>query len=304
MQIFVNYHHYKIVMASAEKTYMVLSLDDYSVSYLDEVPKGGWTDDHKSLKMVFRYIPAGSFVMGSPDSELGRKPNETQHEVTLTRPFYMSIFTVTEMQFYLIAGNKFSVRRFGSKRPIDIPYFVIRDSNDWPQSDKIGKNSFLYELRQKSNLNFDLPTEAQWEYACRAGTATAFNNGANITDAEVCLNLDKLGKYWRYGRYDLHVDDVEDDKPAIVGSYFPNAWGLYDMHGNIDEWCLDWFSEEQDAEPVTDPKGSETGDYRVLRGGGFGSMACWCRSAVKCRDIHGWGTTHGFNCGFRLVLGL
>ena len=289
--------------AEVKNKYMVLDLKDYSVSYLEDVPEGGWTHEHKTVKLVLRYIPAGSFTMGSPESEIGRWKGETQHEVTLTRPFYMGIYPVTGKQYRLI--GEIGGNWYGNDRPIDVSYSELHEKdeeirnilreNGETDSDFIGK------LRRKSKLNFNLPTEAQWEYACRAGTTTAWNDGTDITGESFCPHLGKLALYCHSLK--KYLNSRNDRKiPGPVGLHLPNAWGLYDMHGNIEEWCLDWYSEEQSVEPATDPKGPKTGTGHVLRGGGCGLGASACRSAYRGRDPHGWGTVHGHKCGIRLTL--
>jgi formylglycine-generating enzyme required for sulfatase activity len=131
---------------------------------------------------------------------------------------------------------------------------------------------------------FDLPTEAQWEYACRAGTATALNSGKNLTGTETCANMAEVGRY---------VGNTSDGKGGYsqhtkVGSYLENMWGLYDMHGNVAEWCLDWWANNLGTSAKTDPKGATSGRYRLVRGGcwqGFdgAGTAASCRSAYRSR---------------------
>ena len=283
------------------KIYMVLDLKDYSVSYLDDVPEGGWTYEHKTEKLVLRYIPAGSFVMGSPENELGRRNDEKQHKVTLTRPFYIGVFQLTERQYELITGKKVRIKKknhdlfFLDINPEDfydhpmgrISYHMIRGfsaGSNWPEGEEVDKDSFLGTLREKTGLNFDLPTEAQWEYACRAGTTTAWNNGTDITDDMYCDNLDKLARYnnfWKMDKLLGRSSQWEDPEPPVpVGSFPPNAWGLYDMQRNIGEWCRDWYGAYCNAS-VSDPKGATSGTGRVIRGGGWYDRAQQCRSAAR-----------------------
>ena len=146
-----------------------------------------------------------------------------------------------------------------------------------------------------NGLTFDLPTEAQWEFACRAGTTTAWNNGTDITDTTTDLELNTLGRYKNNqtdgkGGYSQHT---------TVGSYLPNAWGLYDMHGNVSEWCLDWYVADITSY-TTDPTGPDTGTYRLLRGGSWYSYAKNCRSAY--RDYFKPGLRDVNYYGFRIVL--
>ena len=160
-------------------------------------------------------------------------------------------------------------------------------------------------LRTKTGLLFDLPTEAQWEYACRAGTTTALNSGKNLTAEGKCPNMAEVGRYDGKqgdgrGGYSQHTK---------VGCYLPNAWGLYDMHGNVSEWCLDWLGDYP-TEAVADPAGADWGDYRVRRGGSWingYAGACVCRSACRAGDYPRY--PHSVNVpwdcidyyGFRLV---
>ena len=183
-------------------------------------------------------------------------------------------------------------------RPVEsVSYNRIRGKakgSDWPSSKDVDDDSVLGLLRSTLFCNFDLPTEAQWEYSCRAGTTTAWNNGTDITNTDQDTELDKLGRY-RYNH-----DDGKggySDAHTTVGSYLPNAWGLYDMHGNVREWCLDWYgSYEGDA---TDPKGPAEGTYRLLRGGFH-----WCIGASVCRSAMRFheNPSNGHAEGFRLVI--
>ena len=201
------------------------------------------TDLGKDVKLEMILIPAGKFVMGSPASEKGHRVNETQHEVTLTKPFYMGKYEVTQDQWDAVMVNNRSFYR-GPKLPVT--------SVSWENCQE-----FIKKLNAKTSGGYRLPTEAEWEYSCRAGTATAYSNGDIITKND---------------------SNVEGLSTKVVGSYKPNAFGLYDMHGNVWEWCEDW-KVDYPKEAVIDPKGPEAGKNRVLRGGSFTGVGMHSRSA-------------------------
>jgi formylglycine-generating enzyme required for sulfatase activity len=276
----------------AEGLYMVIDLsggpeaNSYPVSYLDAVPEGGWTDDYKTSKLVMRRIPAGTFTMGSPEGELGRDGNETPHRVTLSKDFYIGVFEVTQRQWELVMDDNpsyFNNATYYQTRPAEqVSYDDIRGSSagaGWPGSDSVDANSFMGKLRAKTGIvSFDLPTESQWEYACRAGTTTALNSGKNLTSTKSCPNMSEVGRYWYNGGSTCAQNVGTVGATAKVGSYLPNAWGLYDMHGNVWEWCLDWYGSCPGT--VTDPTNVSSGSFRVRRGG------CWLHYARSCRSAY------------------
>jgi formylglycine-generating enzyme required for sulfatase activity len=285
------------------------SASSYPVSYLSSVPAGGWSDEYKTTKLVMRRIPAGTFTMGSPEGELGRWSAETQRQVTLTKDYYMGVFEVTQRQWERVMGNwpsRFNDTAYRDSRPVEqVSYYMIREnpnnsaiSPNWPQSSQVHVDSFMGRLRAKTGLTtLDLPTEAQWEYACRAGTTTALNSGKNLTNEGSCPNMSEVGRY-EYnhpGGWSGSPDVSTDGGTAKVGTYLPNVWGLYDMHGNVWEWCLDWY-EDYHA-PTTDPVGAASGSLRVERGGSWYYGAGYCRSACRL-SLHPSGR-YG-NRGFRL----
>jgi formylglycine-generating enzyme required for sulfatase activity len=288
--------------------YMVIDLSggtdasSYPVSYLTAVPSGGWTDEHKTTKLLLRKIPAGSFTMGSPTGELGRGSDETQHTVTLTKEFYIGVFEVTQRQWELVMGNRpsyFTNATHYATRPVEqVSYNDIRGSSagaGWPANSNVDASSFMGKLREKTGLaTFDLPTESQWEYACRAGTTTALNSGKNLTSTSADANMAEVGRYWYNGGSGYTQGGTTTVASAKAGSYLPNQWGLYDMHGNVWEWCLDWYGTYPDT--VTDPVGVDSGLNRVLRGGGWFYLAKYCRSAH-----HGnyYPSGRGHSIGFR-----
>ena len=197
---------------------------------------------------------------------------------------------MTQKQWELVMGENPSGSLFEAEtRPVEnVTYGDIRGSGA-----NAGAGSFMGRVRAKTGLDgFDLPTEAQWEYACRAGTATALNTGKDLTDATQCPEMDEAGRYDR-NRDDGHGGYAEH---TAAGSYLPNAWGLYDMHGNVWEFCLDWYGDYP-AAAVTDPAGPASGPDRVVRGGGWSSsQARECRSACRC--IMGL-SARDFESGFR-----
>ena len=237
----------------------------WPVSYLSAVPSNGWTDEYKTTKLVLRRIEAGTFVMGSDQT------NES-HRVTLTKPFYMGVFEVTQKQWELVMGswpgsNPSSSCGRGDTYPAYwVSYDDIRGSSSgarWPASSAVDASSFLGRLRAKTGLEFDLPTEAQWEYACRAGTTMMYYWGDAMD-----------------GVYAWYADN-SGSKTHPVGTKKANIWGLYDMSGNVWEWCRDWYGTLAYG---TDPKCSASGSYRVLRGGSWNYNAASCASSYRSFD--------------------
>ena len=219
-----------------------------------------------ALEKEMVLIPAGKFVMGSPESEKGRLNSETQHEVTLTKPFYMGKYEVTQEQWESVMVNNLSFYR-GPKLPVtDVSWEDCQE--------------FIKKLNKKTDGGYRLPTEAEWEYACRAGTTTAYSFGDNITAKDANYNT-----------------GVKIVKPVTVGSYKPNTFGLYDMHGNVWEWCEDWYGNYL-ADAVTDPKGPAKDKYRVLRGGSFFSDASDVRSSAR---FYNSPTSRDGSFGFRMA---
>ena len=292
--------------------YMVIDLSrgtkaskGYPETYLADVPKGGWKDEYKTEKLVLRRIEPGTFTMGSPEDELGRKGDETQHEVTLPQPFYIGVFEVTQKQWERVMGDwpsNFNNARYRDTRPVEqVSYNNIRGTSvgwNWPATNSVDAASFMGRLRARTRQVFDLPTEAQWEYACRAGTLTAMNTGKTLTEKAICPNMAEAGRYKdNAGNGDKSGDTHEGT--AKVGSYLPNAWGLYDLHGNVWEWCLDWHDSYSGA--VSDPCGAASGSRRVLRGGSCHDDAKGCRSANRYNNFP---AVRYYVIGFRVALTL
>ena len=198
----------------------------------------------------FVLIPAGSFVMGSDDRCDDEKP---AHKITLTKPFYIGKYLVTQEQYQAVMDANPSYFK-GAKNPVE---FVSWDD----------AQEFCKKLSASSGLAVRLPTEAEWEYACRAGSKAAYCFGNNET---------KLGKYAWYS-----TNSGNTTHP--VGEKKPNRFGLYDMHGNVWEWCQDWYGEYT-AKTAKNPTGPATGAFRVLRGGSWFSNPAYCRAACRRRN--------------------
>jgi formylglycine-generating enzyme required for sulfatase activity len=204
--------------------------------------------------------------------------------VTLTKPFFCGLFEVTQKQYELVTGsNPCSSTSYGKGNTYPVHYVsynMIRGSSDgakWPSSSAVDSSSFMGKLRTCTGLDFDLPTEAQWEYACRAGTTTTYYWGDSMNDNYA----------WHSGN--------SSSKTHPVGTKTANAWGLYDMSGNVWEWCLDWSGTLAYG---TDPKGSSSGSNRVERGGSWHGSAVYCASSYR----GGTNPSSGYGVdGFRLV---
>ena len=256
----------------------------YDITMMDEPPPSGFNEDeYKTTKMVLRRIMPGTFTMGSPTNAIGHSERETQHEVTITRQFYIGIYEVTQKQWELVMGTTPS-SYVGDMRPVgNISYDDIRGSGKdamWPFSDSVDNGSFMGRMREKTSLHFDLPTEAQWEYACRAGTTTDLNSGKNMDNTRQDTNMNEVGRYGYNNGYYGGIKDNRggySDYHTTVGSYSPNLWGLYDMHGNVSEWCLDGWQANLGASAVVDPSGVINGS-RVWRGGDYRCEAQECKS--------------------------
>jgi formylglycine-generating enzyme required for sulfatase activity len=222
-----------------------------------------------SIGMRLRLIQAGGFMMGTPEAERGHSREEEQHKVKITHAFYMGAYEVTQEQFQRVMGYNPSRFAPGTGGGPDFPVEPVT----WEQAQAFCKK--LSELRQeqKARRVYRLPTEAEWEFACRAGTTTPFHYGASLSGTQARIN----------GTFPYSADKTPyEDRPKKVGSYQPNAWGLYDMHGNVWEWCEDWYSPTYyKAGGSVDPKNTEKGIDRVLRGGSWNWRATDCRSGCR-----------------------
>lgn len=220
------------------------SVESYPVTYLDAVPDGGWTTEHKTNYIVMRWCPAGTYMM------------QGQRKVTLTRPFYIGVFEVTEMQWKNVVGNN-SPSANKVAYPTSQAYRNIRGGVDYPISSEPESNTFVGRLMAKTGLSgIDLPTEAQWEYACRAGSVTELSSGKGLN----AVNVREVAR--------VYEGSVEG-QIGIVGCYKANPWGLYDMHGNRPELCLDYHQDDVGTIDAVDPKGPTSGSNRVTRGRGW-----------------------------------
>jgi len=215
-----------------------------------------------SLGMEFVLIPAGTFMMGSPEDEPERKSIETLHQVTISQSFYMAATPVTQREWVTIMGNNPSYFR---KNGEDCPVEQV----SWNDAQK-----FIKQLNQREERNYRLPSEAEWEYACRAGTTTPFNTGNCLSTDDANYNGNYPYKNCPKGKYRKRTTPVK--------KFTPNAWGLYDMHGNVWEWCQDDY-DDYPSTSVVDPTGSTTGSFRVSRGGSWNFIASYCRSANRNR---------------------
>ena len=246
-------------------------------------------DACRTTELWLKFVSAGEYRMGSPESEVGRGTREVAHQVTLTKGFYIGVFELTRKQYALIAGTVPASSDDDLCPVTKVTFDSLRGTSkgaNWPADDEVDAGSFMGILRAKTGLRFDLPTEAQWEYACRATTTTAFNNGKNLDDDD--LNLFEIAYY-----------NANASAPKKVGSLAPNAWGLYDMHGNVWEWCLDWYTDNLGTDHVVDPVGQTEGYEKTLRGGSFNDGASACRSAYRAHTE----TDHNMDrLGFRPVV--
>ena len=234
-----------------------------------------------SIGMKLALIPPGKFLMGSPADEAEHDTDESQHEVVITKPFYMGVYEVTQREYERVMPKNLSV--FNSKNGGSPEHPV--DQVLWQEAVEFCKK--LSELPEEKSAGrvYRLPTEAEWEYACRAGTKTVFYFGNSLSSTQANFNgrfpysgMDEGGAYLQ--------------KTAKVGSYKPNAFGLYDMHGNVAEWCSDWYDPEYYGHsPKEDPQGPAKGVvatgfggfYHVVRGGSWLDEGRGCRAAYRFR---------------------
>ena len=286
----------------------------------------------KNSLMETVWIKPGSFMMGSPTTEANRQSNETQHPVTLTKGYYMTKYQVTQGVYTSLMGKNPSYfnsnpcldewqeirpveqvnwydaivfsNKLSSAEGLEPVYSISGSTNpsDWGAIPTSSNATWNKVVMDKTKSGYHLPTEAEWEYACRAGTTTAYNTGAAISNntgwysanSSVCIGQES----YHCGLDLCHRNVYSGQMTHAVGMKPANAWGLYDMHGNVWEWCWDWNGGDYGSGAQTDPTGSSSGAYRVMRGGAFDWLAQYLRSACRGGGFPGdWS----YGCGFRLV---
>ena len=232
------------------------------------------------------WIKPGTFTMGSPSNESDRESEEgPQTQVTISKGFWMSQYETMQEEYLAVMGTNPSWFTGDLKCPVERVSWNDATNYCAKLTDRERTAG-----RLPTGYIYRLPTEAEWEYACRAGTTTATAFGNNLSSDQA--NFD--GRY----PYGGATKGPHLENTSKVGSYAPNAWGLYDMHGNVYEWCLDWYGAYPGGN-VTDPRGSNTGSYRVNRGSCWDDDGRYCRSAIRYYD---WPGDWDIDIGFRSVL--
>ena len=233
----------------------LLDAANFGVGVVSEAPIAASNTETNKLGMEFTLIPAGTFMMGSPESEEGREGDETQHEVTITRDYFMGVTEVTQSQWQQVMRTtpwtgKESVQE-GKENAAS--YISWNDAVE-----------FCRKLSEQEGRMYRLPTEAEWEYACRGGTTTPYSFGEDASQLEQYA--------WHHGSKPTYASQVKQKRP--------NGFGLYDMHGNVWELCQDWLGDYPQG-TITDPTGPSSGDHRIMRGGSYASKAPMFRSAYR-----------------------
>lgn len=254
-----------------------------------------------SVGMTLIPVRVGEYVMGSPETEKSRRDDEAQVPVKITKPFLIGEAEVTQGQWKAVMGTSFKELLETKAGPLGRGANLVLEPSatgkDQPMcfvnwADAMG---FCEKLTEKEagtlpeGYRYSLPSEAQWEYACRAGTTTVFSYGDTLTSEQA--------NFYGPKPYGVKEEGVYREKTTPVKSFEPNAWGIYDMHGNLYEWCLDWYGETLSG--GDDPAGVGEGEGRVIRGG------TWNRTATSCRSAYRYSAgpeSRSYNIGFRVVL--
>lgn len=251
---------------------MVVDLASGTVAGADALPDLLTNQEYKTTKLVLRRLSAGSFQMGDHAGE-GEANELPVHAVNITSDFYLGVFEVTQQQWFEIEGDwpAYNILPGCETRPVE--------QVTWARCD-----GFLGALSSLTSRTFRFPTEAEWEYACRAGTTTSYSYGDTADGA--------------YMWYDSNCSGTNE-----VGTREPNPWGLYDMHGNVDEWCVDWYDENYySVSPTNDPQGPASGTYHVARGGSWRYSEYGGRSAFRMYGEPPEWTEYGNIFGLRVAV--
>ncbi|MBP5638270.1 MAG: formylglycine-generating enzyme family protein [Victivallales bacterium] len=266
------------------------------------------TNISKDVTMSLLWCPPGKFTMGSPTSESGRMDEEPLHTVSITQGFWMAETETTQAQWQVVkkVNQEQQLKRsnrFGELTitGADVPIYHVSYHDAMDFCKKLTESARESKLIPDGYV-FKLPTEAQWEYACRAGTTAALNNNKELSDKLRCPNADEVA--WFRGNSYIS-NDTQPPGPHPVAKKTPNAWGFYDMHGNVSEWCLDKAVFDYEKDVITTIGQQESnpvwtqGREAIIRGGSWASPATMCRSASRrCQPLQ----TRGSNLGFRIVL--
>ncbi len=225
-----------------------------------------------SVRMKFVWIRPGTFLMGSPQAEKDRNALEVQHRVKLTKGFFMSVYPVTQEQWRDVVALSYDYVR--PTEGFDIGHPARYEGKNLPMESISWDDCqvFLKKLRRMDKQRYRLPTEAEWEYACRAATTTPYYFGKTISPLQANFSAGAVPG--------IDKKITHRNRPTPAGIFPPNAWGLYDMHGNVAQWCQDRFGSYPNHDAV-DPQGDESRGSRVLRGGSWNDGPALCRSASR-----------------------